>query len=261
MVMLLSTVIGVAGKGGVGKSTFSSVLIRNITNKKDSVILAVDADSNSTLGQMLGAETKQTIGDLREDLLKDSDSIPTSMSKFEWVKYQLQLAMTEGDKFDLVTMGRPEGPGCYCYINNILRTFMDALADKYAYVVIDNEAGMEHLSRRTTRKMDKFFIITDFSPIGFETAARINDLSKDLDIKITDTYLIINRIPDGVKATKDHPRIKELIDTEKFTEIFFIPNDDKLLEHAFSGKTLLELAEDSPMVREVDKIIKETSMI
>jgi CO dehydrogenase maturation factor len=138
---------------------------------------------------------------------------------------------------------------------------MDALADKYAYVVIDNEAGMEHLSRRTTRKMDKFFIITDFSPIGFETAARINDLSKDLDIKITDTYLIINRIPDGVKATKDHPRIKELIDTEKFTEIFFIPNDDKLMEHAFSGKSLLELAEDSPMVRVVNDIIKRTSMI
>lgn len=257
----MSTVIGIAGKGGVGKSTFGSVLIRNISNKKEGVILAVDADSNATLGQMLGVEVKQTIGDLRENLLNEAENIPATMSKFEWVKYQLQLAMTEGEKFDLVTMGRPEGPGCYCYINNILRTFMDALADKYKYVVIDNEAGMEHLSRRTTRKMDKFFIITDFSPIGFETAERINELSNSLDLKITETYLVINRIPDGVQASKEHPRIKALSENGKYTEIYFIPNDDKLLQHTFDGKSLLELADDSPMVRTVDRIIKETSII
>jgi CO dehydrogenase maturation factor len=180
--MTLSIIIGVAGKGGVGKSTVSSLLIRNITNKKDSVILAVDADSNSTLCQMLGVDIEQTVGDLREELVKDVDNIPQGMSKFEYVQYQLRLAMAEGDKFDLITMGRPEGPGCYCYINNILRTYMDALVDKYNYIIIDNEAGMEHLSRRTTREMDKFFVVTDFTPIGFETAERIRDLSQDMDI-------------------------------------------------------------------------------
>ncbi|WP_455392870.1 ATP-binding protein [[Eubacterium] cellulosolvens] len=257
----MSTVIGVAGKGGVGKSTFSSLVIRGISKIKENVILAVDADSNSTLGKMLGVPVEQTIGNLREDLVKDSDSIPPGMSKFEWVKYQLQLAMTEGEKFDLITMGRPEGPGCYCYINNILRTYMDALADKYSYVVIDNEAGMEHLSRRTTRKLDKFFVVTDFSPIGFETAERIRELGASLDIKINDIYLVVNRVPETVNATKDHPRIKELVKTDLYSEIFFIPNDEQLLQHAFEGKSLLELGDNSAVVHAVDNILKSSLVI
>ena len=111
--IFLTIIIAIAGKGGVGKSTFSSLLIKNITENKDGVILAVDADSNSTLGQMLGVRTDQTIGNLREDLLKEADNVPPGMSKFEFVQYQLRLAMAEGDKFDLITMGRPEGPGCF----------------------------------------------------------------------------------------------------------------------------------------------------
>jgi CO dehydrogenase maturation factor len=260
-VVYLSAIIAIAGKGGVGKSTFTAVLIRNITNKKSDIILAVDADSNSTLAQMLGVSIEQTIGDLREDLIKDPENIPAGMSKFEYVKYQLQLAMAEGDKFDLVTMGRPEGEGCYCYVNNILRTYMDALADKYSYVIIDNEAGMEHLSRRTTRKMDKFFIVTDFTPIGFETAERIRELSKSLEIEIADVYLVINRVPASIQATTDHPRIKELVKVEEYSGIYFIPNDEKLLQHAFEGKTLLELPEDSPVVKSVNDIIKKSSLI
>ena len=162
----MTKIIAIAGKGGVGKSTFSTLIIKNLIEKVDNLILAVDADSNSTLGQMLGVNVEQSIGDLREVFLKEKDNIPQGMSKHEYVKYELQLAMTEGDKFDLITMGRPEGPGCYCAINNILRTYMDALADKYQYIVIDNEAGMEHLSRRTTKAMDKFFIVSDFTSIG-----------------------------------------------------------------------------------------------
>jgi CO dehydrogenase maturation factor len=256
----LSKIIGIAGKGGVGKSTFSSILIRNLSKNNDGIILAVDADSNSTLAQMLGVEIEQTIGDLREDLLNEPDNIPAGMSKFDFVKYQLQLAMTEGDKFDLVTMGRPEGPGCYCYINNILRTYMDALTDKYSYVVIDNEAGMEHLSRRTTREMDKFFIITDFTPIGLETAERIRELSTGLDLKIKDVYLIINRIPNSNENPQDHPKIRELEEAKIYSKIFYIYNDDKLIEHVFDGKSLLELNDSSPLVKSVDNIIKNTSL-
>ena len=256
MVSLTKT-IGIAGKGGVGKSTFSSLLIRGLSNRNNGVILAVDADSNSTLAQMLGVDIEQTIGDLREDLLKESDNIPAGMSKFDFVKYQLQLAMSEGDKFDLVTMGRPEGPGCYCYINNILRTYMDALADKYSYVVIDNEAGMEHLSRRTTREMDKFFIISDFTPIGLETAERITELSGELELKIKETYLVINRIPNSTKGIEEHPKIQALEESKKFRKIFFRYNDDSLVEHVFNGKSLLELADSSPTVRSVGEIIKK----
>lgn len=257
----MATIIAIAGKGGVGKSTFGSLLIRNISNKNKGVILAVDADSNSTLAQMLGIEVEQTIGDLREDLLKERDNLPPGMSKHEYVDYQLQLAMSEGEKFDLITMGRPEGPGCYCYINNVLRTYMDGLVDKYKYVVIDNEAGMEHLSRRTTREMDKFFIITDYTPLGFETAERIIDLSSSLDLKIKNKYLVINRVPNGGSEPKEHPIVAKLRESGKVSKIFYIPNDDKILDHVFSGKSMLELPNDSTLVQKVDKIIRETEIV
>jgi CO dehydrogenase maturation factor len=254
----MTKIIAIAGKGGVGKSTFSSLLVKNIIENKDTVILAVDADSNSTLGQMLGVKVEQSIGDLREEFLKEKDSIPQGMSKHEYVQYELQLAMTEGDKFDLITMGRPEGPGCYCAINNILRTYMDALADKYQYIVIDNEAGMEHLSRRTTKAMDKFFIVTDFTPIGFETAERITSLAKEMEIEIKDVYLVINRIP---QESIEHQRIKELKESGKYKEVYTIPNDDQLINHAFEGKPIIELPSSSPAVSKIAKISRETGII
>ena len=137
---------------------------------------------------------------------------------------------------------------------------MDALTDKYSYVVIDNEAGMEHLSRRTTREMDKFFIITDFTPIGLETAERIRELSSELDLKIKDVYLVINRIPKSNENPQEHPKIRELEEAKIYSKIFFIYNDDKLIEHMFDGKSLLELDDSSPVVKSVDEIIKNTSI-
>lgn len=251
-------IIAIAGKGGVGKSTFSSLIIRNILEKKNNIILAVDADSNSTLGQMLGVKVDQTIGDLREEFLKEKESIPQGLSKHEYVRYQLQLAMTEGEKFDLITMGRPEGAGCYCAINNILRTYLDALADKYQYIVIDNEAGMEHLSRRTTKAMDKFFVITDFTPIGLETAARIKQLALEMELKIREIYLVINRIP---KESMEHPKIKELRESDDYKNVFLIPLDNQLVEHAFEGKAIIELPDNSSAVKAVTKITKEAEVI
>jgi CO dehydrogenase maturation factor len=254
----LTKIIAIAGKGGVGKSTFSSLLIKTIIEKADNIILAVDADSNATLGQMLGVNVEQSIGDLREEFLKEKDNIPKGMSKHEYVQYELQLAKTEGDKFDLITMGRPEGPGCYCAINNILRTYMDALADKYQYIVIDNEAGMEHLSRRTTKSMDKFFVVSDFTPIGLETAERIAVLAKEMDIEIKDMYLIINRIP---SESMDHPKIKELKNSGNYKAVFTIPNDDQLINQAFEGKAIIDLPSNSRAVTVVNKICRETEIV
>jgi CO dehydrogenase maturation factor len=254
----MTKIIAIAGKGGVGKSTFSSLLIKTITEKVDNIILAVDADSNSTLAQMLGVKVEQSIGDLREEFLKEKDSLPQGMTKHEYVQYELQLAKTEGDKFDLITMGRPEGPGCYCAINNILRTYMDALSDKYQYIVIDNEAGMEHLSRRTTKEMDKFFIVSDFTPIGLETAERIVELAKEMKIKIKDIYLIINRIP---RESMEHPRVKELRNSGNFKAVFTIPQDDQLINHAFEGKPIIELPDSSAAVTVVKKISREAEVV
>jgi CO dehydrogenase maturation factor len=155
--------IAITGKGGTGKTTFASLLVKHLS-ANNKAILAVDADPNSNLDMRLGLRVQQTIGDLREDLLKKS--FPAGIAKNELVEYQIRLALVEGDTFDLIAMGRPEGPGCYCYINNVLRDVLDRLSVNYDYVVIDNEAGMEHLSRRTTRNVDVLFIISDVTALG-----------------------------------------------------------------------------------------------
>ncbi len=180
----MTYIIGVTGKGGVGKTTFTALLIKAITEKKMGVVLAVDADPNYNLNEKLGVTIENTIGSLREDIVKSVDSLPQSMSKHEYVEYQVRLALTETEDFDLLVMGRQEGPGCYCYINNILRSFVDSLSDNYDFIVIDNEAGMEHLSRRTTKNMDVLFVVSDASKIGVQTAGRIKELARGMEIKI-----------------------------------------------------------------------------
>ncbi|MBM4237398.1 MAG: carbon monoxide dehydrogenase, partial [Euryarchaeota archaeon] len=189
----MTITIAVAGKGGVGKSTISALLVMALAERSGEVVLAVDADPNSNLGDKLGVKVGKTLGDLREDLLRKADEIPAGTSKQEFVKYQIQLAMVEGSSFDLLTMGRPEGPGCYCYINNILRVFLDTLIDEYEFVIIDNEAGMEHLSRRTTRKMDALFLVSDATKVGIETAVRLHGLAREMKIQVGRTMLIVNK--------------------------------------------------------------------
>jgi len=155
--------IAITGKGGTGKTTFASLLVKHLSTKS-ATVLAVDADPNSNLDARLGMHVEQTIGDLREDLLKEH--FPAGVAKSELIEYQIRLALVEGDTFDLIAMGRPEGPGCYCYINNVLRDVLDRLSVNYDYVVIDNEAGMEHLSRRTTRDVDVLFIMSDVTVLA-----------------------------------------------------------------------------------------------
>ena len=132
--------------------------------------MAIDADPNSNLGDKLGMPVEHTIGELREDLLRKAEELSAGVSKHELVRYQMEMAKVEGSNFDLLTMGRPEGRGCYCYINNILRTFIDEAMNSYDYAVIDNEAGMEHLSRRTTKRMDVLIVVSDNTKLGVETA-------------------------------------------------------------------------------------------
>ncbi|MFA5313188.1 MAG: AAA family ATPase [Methanomassiliicoccales archaeon] len=203
----MTYIVAVAGKGGVGKSTVSALLVAALAERAGDVVLAIDADPNANLGEKLGVKVERTIGDLREDLLKKADELPAGTSKHELVRYQMQLAKVEGSEFDLLTMGRPEGPGCYCYINNILRTFIDEAIDAYPFVVIDNEAGMEHLSRRTTKRMDALIMVSDPTRIGIETAKRISGLADGMGIKVGKRYLVINRVKgelsDELKAQID----------------------------------------------------------
>lgn len=228
--------IAVAGKGGVGKTTVSALLIMALHERTGKVVMAVDADPNSNLGEKLGIRVERTIGELREDLLRNVDSPPSGQSKQEYIEYQMRLATVEGEGFDLLSMGRPEGPGCYCYINNILRTFLDLAMDRYDYVVIDNEAGMEHLSRRTTMKMDVLAIVTDYTRVGMETAGRLLELAREMKVSVGSTALVVNMMPEA-----DNPLLEQLIGKSRFDEVVRVPRSEEVARRAVEDGSLSDL--------------------
>jgi CO dehydrogenase maturation factor len=189
----MSFTIAVSGKGGTGKTTFAGMIIRYLLEKNRGPVLAVDADANANLNEVLGIEVKSTIGEMRERM-KEPDEVPTGMTKDVWFEYKVQEALTEAKGFDLLVMGRPEGAGCYCAANTLARKYIDMLTENYPYVVIDNEAGMEHFSRLTTRDVDLLFVLSDSSRRGIMTAARIRDLVKELKLNIKKDLLVLNRM-------------------------------------------------------------------
>lgn len=242
----MAFIVAVAGKGGVGKSTISALLVLELARRAKKVVLAVDADPNSNLGDKLGIEVERSIGDVREDLLKRSDEIAAGSSKAEAVIYQLRLALSEGREFDLVTMGRSEGRGCYCYINNLLRTFLDSVMDDYPYVIIDNEAGMEHLSRRTCQRMDVLLVVSDATKVGLETAGRILALAKEMEVEVGSAVLLINRSGKENEAMKAIP--------PGFQSVVRLPMDDEVERFAVEGKPLTQLSSTSPLARSVHEL-------
>jgi CO dehydrogenase maturation factor len=238
--------IAITGKGGTGKTTFASLLIKHLSSE-NGAILAVDADPNSNLDARLGLHVQQTIGDLREDLLKES--FPAGVAKSELIEYQIRLALVEGKTFDLIAMGRPEGPGCYCYINNVLRDVLDRLSVNYDYVVIDNEAGMEHLSRRTTRDVDVLFIMSDVTTLGITTASRIKKLSEDLRLVVGKTFLVLNEVKNAIPKS-----IESQIQQQDLDLIGAIPVDTLVEEYALNGRSFFELPSDSVAFNAVQAI-------
>lgn len=226
-------VIALAGKGGTGKTTIAALIVRIIKEKKLGSILAVDADPNSNLAESLGVGLNQTIGQILDNIAAHPENIPSGMPKDRFIEYEVQTAIVEGDGFDVLTMGRPEGPGCYCYVNNSLRNVMSKLISNYDYVVIDNEAGLEHLSRRTTRSADVLLVISDSSKVGLKSAKRINELAKELSIKIKKRLLIINRM----NGNPD----KELMDDLGLEHILDVPIDDQITKSSLNGASLFNL--------------------
>ena len=233
--------IAVAGKGGTGKTTVASLIIAQLLDDKKIPILAIDADPNTNLNEWLGVEVEHTLGGLQAEVLKKKYDLPAGMDKRRYMQYQLQTSLVEETGFDLLAMGRTEGPGCYCYVNDILRAFIDELTTNYSYVVMDNEAGMEHLSRRTTRDVDLLLIVSDENPIGIRSAGRIYNMEKSLEINIAQSYLIINRahseLPESVLREVEKTDLK-LLGT--------IPIDEQIVEYSLNGKSLLNLSENSP---------------
>jgi len=243
--------IAVAGKGGTGKTTFSTLMVRYLVEKNKSPILAIDADPNSCLGTMLGTDQCQTIGDLREELLRDKDDLPAGISKPQYVEMKVRTALAEEDDFDLLVMGRPEGTGCYCYVNSVLRSFMDTLGEGYAYVVMDNEAGLEHLSRRTTNDVDVMYLISDPSRIGIESAARVKELAIEMELNVKAFHLVVSR-------STDVEVLRPIAEEFGFSEVNTVPMDPKLAEASLQGISLMDLDQRADSYRAVQDIAKRT---
>jgi CO dehydrogenase maturation factor len=239
----MTITIAVAGKGGTGKTTLSGLLVRYIMRRNQSKILAIDADPSSNLHLVLGLPLTQTVGDLREDA---RETTQPGMSRQEWLGYAVRMAVEEGDDFDLLVMGRPEGQGCYCAANHMLRNIIDGINAGYDFVVMDNEAGMEHLSRRTTRDVDHLLLVSDASLRGMAAAEAMGALSKDLEINVRNTHLVINRVigdlPEMLRERADHMG-PSLLAT--------LPYDPLLVEFDAQGRPLVELPDDAPMSRAV----------
>jgi CO dehydrogenase maturation factor len=249
----MAFVIALAGKGGTGKTTIAGLTIRYIIEKKKRPVLAVDADSNNCLNEVLGVDVHATIGKLREESLQTIRSgaeRPGGMSMEQIFDYQVQQSIIESKGFDLMVMGRPEGPGCYCAANNIIRKYTDKLSETYPYVVIDNEAGMEHLSRRTTHKVDLLLIVSDPAVRGIQTAKRINGLVEELQLEINRRLVIINRISGNEGAD-----LKNLAEESGLQVAGLVPQDEAIFNLDLQGKPIFQLPDDSKAVRAVFTIL------
>jgi CO dehydrogenase maturation factor len=237
--------IAIAGKGGTGKTTIAALIIRILKEKKAGSILGIDADPNSNLAEILGIIPKQTIGRILDEISSHPHTVPVGMPKDRFIEYQVQTAIEEGEGFDVLTMGRPEGPGCYCYVNNTLRNVTDKLIKDYDYVVIDNEAGLEHLSRRTTRSADVMVIVSDPTVIGLRAAKRIQDLSRELDIKIKKSLLIVNRLNNHIDLNQvGKVGVPYLAD---------IPVDNEISILSINGSSIWELNGTAPSIASLRK--------
>jgi len=240
--------IAISGKGGTGKSTIAALMVRWLSLHNAGSVLAVDADSNVNLNVLLGLEIKDTVGTIREEMKQASLNLPGGMSKAQFLEYKIHASLVETPAYDLIAMGRPEGPGCYCYANNLLRDILHTLSSQYQYVIIDNEAGMEHLSRRTTLKIDSLLIISDPTIRGVRTAANISRLLSELDIRIGEKKVIVNRLHGEV------PPIVTLTLEEEHLELgLTIPEDNILLEMEQKGEPIWTLPDLSPARISVDK--------
>ena len=229
-----------AGKGGTGKTTVAALLVRIIKEKKLGSVLAVDADPNSNLAETLGLRSKDTVGSILDEIAAHPEKVPSGMAKDRFIEFQIQTSICEGDGFDVLTMGRPEGPGCYCYANSVLRNIAGKLIKDYDYVVIDNEAGLEHLSRRTTRSADALVVVSDATVVGLKAAKRIKELVKELKIETKKDFLIINRMDRDIEDKK----IKGL----QLDYLGFIPQDSRIEEISLNGASLMELDKDATSI-------------
>ena len=244
--------IAIAGKGGSGKTSVASLVIRYLKRNGMVPILAVDADPNANLGESLGFEIDKTVGVMLNDFQRDKINIPSGMTKETYLDYKMNELLIESKGLDLLTMGRGEGPECYCYPNVILKKFADTLSDNYAYTVLDNEAGMEHLSRRTTQNIDALLLVSNHSVKGVRTIARIMELASELNLVIKRQLAVVNMVP-GKLDTAVSGELERL----GIQPVAIIPEDEELLKFDLEMKSLLDIPETSEAVSVVNGLMGE----
>ena len=234
--------IAVVGKGGVGKTTLAAFTVRYLLENRFKPLLAVDADPSSCFGAVLGVRAAETIGGIREDTRAVAQGIPEGIPKQQYLAMKVQEAVVEASGFDFLAMGRPEGPGCYCFVNNVLRDHLDKLSSNYRATIIDCEAGLEHLSRRTARDVNVMLLVADPTLKALDTLANVLEISGRLKTRVDRKLLLINRVPIG-SEDKVMAAARQHLDIGAFEAVGLIPQDEAIFEAELSGQNLLEITE------------------
>jgi CO dehydrogenase maturation factor len=248
--------IAVAGKGGTGKTTLSALMVLMLKEGGATPILAVDADPNYNLGEALGIEVTETLGSATDEVLDNKGNIPPGMTKGALLEMRMHQSVIEGEKVDLLVMGRPEGPGCYCFANNLLRKALEELNKNYKMVLIDNEAGMEHLSRKTTAKVDILFLVSDHTIKGIRTAARLRDLAQDMKIDVKEVGLVVNMVEGEID-----PRAVKEIESLGLSLAGVVPKDPAVSGLYLDDEPIIGIGDDSPVKSAVKSIMEKTGYI
>jgi len=239
-------VIALAGKGGTGKTTVAALIIRSLKEKKLGSVLAIDADPNSNLAEALGVKPGDNLGAILDKLSVDPDKIPAGMTKERFIQHQVQTAVQEEDGFDLLSMGKPEGPGCYCYLNNVLRGLMAKLINDYDYIIVDNEAGLEHLSRRTMRIADMLIVVSDASSVGLKSAGRIIELVKALKFEVKKSFLLINRFNQDIR--------QDIVKETGLEHLGNLPLEPEIEQLSLLGKSVFDLQPGAQILKKLNSL-------
>ena len=250
--------IAVAGKGGVGKTTISGMLIDYLCRTGKTPVLVVDADANSNLNEVLGVEVETSLGAIREEMAQAElkGSIPTGMTKADYAEMKFNSALVEEDDFDMLVMGRTQGKGCYCYVNGVLKTQIDKYAKNYRYIVMDNEAGLEHVARGTLPHVDTLLLVSDCSRRGIQAVARIAEMVDELGLNPGQMGLIVNRAPEG----RLDAGVKEEIEKHGLTLFGVLPHDEAVYRCDCDGRPSARLPEEEPVKAALRQIAKQIGL-
>jgi CO dehydrogenase maturation factor len=248
----MSCIFALSGKGGVGKTTLAGIFVRGLTELGKKPVLAIDADPNSCLGDMLGVKVSFSIGSARETVRDEAEA--QKISKQELLRLKIAESLVENEGFDMISMGRPEGPGCYCYANNVLKMAIKELSDQYPYVVLDNEAGLENLSRRIVQSVDVLVLVSDASNAGINTLERLYGLAREMRVGFRKLILLINRAR-GRELSESALRVKEKTGAQK---ILALPYDEEIALLAEESRPVWEITDANPIYRQVRELVSET---